>query len=227
MKNITKLLLAVLLAMGMFVSVSAEENEVIYNGEDIVASGSSSLHDAMSGLEPGVTREFTIKMTNISATESHWYIENEVLNSLEDSKAIAKDGGYTYKIEYTAPDGTLKVLFDSSKIGGDEQESSATGLKQATESTKDEYFFIDTLKSKESGLLKITIGLDGESQPNSYMDTKADFEIRFAVETDTAVPTTGDTSKLNMYTALFAGSMVLTAACLGYLIVLRKRQEAR
>ncbi len=229
MKTIRKLLLITIALFAMFGTVHAEENEVIYNGKDIVSNDDTadSLHDAVNGLEPGTTSEFTVKFTNGTDEDSHWYIENEMINSLEDSKDTAKNGGYTYKLEYINPKGETKVLFDSNKVGGEEETSPVTGLKQATQATKDQYFYIDTLKGKESGYIRITISLDGESQPNSYMDTKGNFEIRFAVLNDVPVPDTGDNSKLSIYTGIFAGSVILAAACLGYVIYLNKKKEAR
>ena len=55
------------------------------------------------------------------------------------------------------------------------------GLKAATNAT-DDWLYIDTLKNGQSGVTKLTVALDGESQANSYQSTKGQLKIAYGVE---------------------------------------------
>ena len=54
-------------------------------------------------------------------------------------------------------------------------------MEEAT-SDLNEYFFLDTLNSGESGTVTLTVHLEGETQGNAYQNTAAELAMRFAVE---------------------------------------------
>lgn len=186
--RITALLLALMTVLMMSQAAFAEDKNAdggtyTFNGTSIVQNG-GDLADAIDGLMPGdtVTIEFVYKNDTDDSTE--WYMRNEVLQTLEDTVADAKNGGYTYQLtNYGASTGTT-YIFDSTAVAGDEQYEPggvAKGLKGATDAT-DEFFHIDTLKKGQSGKTVLTVGLDGESQGNSYENAVAEIEVQYAVE---------------------------------------------
>ena len=149
--------------------------------------GSSVFDDVIGNLEPGDTEHFYIHIKNSHAQTTRWYMLNDVLASLERSAEAGMNiagGAYTYNLVYKGPgakDG--RTLFDSSKIGGDDNGTGweRIGLEEAT-SDLNEYFFLDTLNSGESGTVTLTVHLEGETQGNAYQNTAAELAMRFAVE---------------------------------------------
>ena len=174
MKKIILVLGALLL---LILPVAAAEADVVYDGKDVVVKdgASSTVNEKIEGLFPGQTVEFDVTFANNSANKTAWYISNEIIESLESGEA--KNGGYTYELNYVAPDGSTTPLYNDSTIGGDETE----GLKEANEQLED-YRYLDTLAPGASASVRITLGLDGESQPNAYMNKLGELALRFAVE---------------------------------------------
>ena len=78
--------------------------------------------------------------------------------------------------------------------------TSARGLKEATANLED-YFYIDTLDINQTGTVRLTVSLDGETQGNDYQDTFAKLQMRFAVE----VPQTGTNTTTNRTTVVKTG----------------------
>lgn len=148
---------------------------------------SSEMADTISGMQPGDTAIFTVKLGNENDTTTDWYMTNKVLYSLEDrSKNKGTGGGaYTYLLTYTDSKGAVSTIFDSESIGGENTSKAGVGLHQATDSLED-FFYLDTLEKGKGGTITLKIELDGETQGNDYQDTLADLQMNFAVMLRTA-----------------------------------------
>ena len=143
--------------------------------------------DEVKQLQPGDDITFTVNLDNKNPHTVDWYMSNKVLSSLEDRDADAEGGGYSYKLTYDGPNNSL-VLYDSETVGGDTTGQGALeGMKSATDAL-DEFLYLDTLSTGDSGVVTLVVGLDGETQGNAYMTTLADLKMNFAVELDTSAP---------------------------------------
>lgn len=177
----------------------------------------ASWDDALQNIQPGDTVVFKVALNNEYDGDTYWYMENEVLQTLEENK-IASNGAYTYKLTYTNPGGQTSDV-ENKVVGGSEQD----GLKDAT-SEIDEPVFLDTLKKGDSGLVTLEVKLDGESQGNAYQSTQARLQLLFGVEqvattpstpkTPSKSPSTGDTNNSLPYmiTMVAAGVVILVIA---------------
>lgn len=142
---------------------------------------------------PGDTRSYTVYLTNENSRTTRWYMSNEVLKSLEND--VASGGAYTYRLEYYNPSGKQSTLFDSSRVGGDQPSGDGRiGLREATAELEN-YFFLDTLNSNDRGRVVLTVGLEGETQGNTYQNTAARIRMNFAVEPANASPSNSSTSR--------------------------------
>ena len=160
------------------------------NNEMVSSFSTANINDVVSGMQPGDNVIITLKLKSENASATDWYMQNEVLYSLEDRSANKQTGGgaYTYRLVYTDKSGTRNVLFDSDTVGG---ESGGTvddmladmgeGLRGATNALKD-YFYLDTLYNGQGGTITLEVALDGETQGNDYQNTLADLQMNFAVE---------------------------------------------
>lgn len=146
--------------------------------------------DAISELQPGDDVTFRVKYTNRHKEETDWYLENEVLQTLEKADAARKvpegtgtpeNGGYTYELIHKDKNGKKQVLFSNSKVGGEAKPADMEGLEQATNAL-DDWFYLQSLGYKESGELTLSIKFDGETEVNDYMDTNGGVMLRFGVE---------------------------------------------
>lgn len=178
--------------------------------------------DEMSKLEPGDSMTVSVQIKNSWSGDTDWYMENTVIQSLEDAKDSATDGGYEYVLTYNGPDGA-ETLYDSTTVGG-EVEDDGEGLHEADGALED-YFFLDTLANGQTGTVSLKVSVDGETQGNGYQNTLAKLQMVFAVEkvnTDGGIITnniiktvkTGDTSKVMLYcsVALAAGLVLVIVA---------------
>ena len=173
----------------MITAAASYDGTVTFDGSKLISdfAGNSSTPDKMiSGLQPGSEADYTVQITNSSKDKADWYMRNTILESLEDTaNSPARNGGYSYSLIYVDPDGKENVLITNDKFGGDydeaAQKAKLEGLHQATNATG-EYFMLDTLEAGESAVVKLHVGLDGETEVNSYMDTAGKLEINFAVE---------------------------------------------
>ena len=155
--------------------------------------------DDIKDLQPGDSATFTIKLTNSNEATTDWYMTNEVLESLEDNtdpkspNFKASGAAYSYKLTYTDPMGSVRTLFDSDEVGGDDKASDdLEGLKEATDALRaiddQDYLYLDQLATGQSGQIDLEVGLDGETQGNDYQDTFANLQMNFAVELSTDEP---------------------------------------
>ncbi|MBQ3895362.1 MAG: DUF11 domain-containing protein [Clostridia bacterium] len=206
-KNIFAFVLILSLLLALPLSVSAEHLsggsgwEVEFTADETMVSNftTSSIADAVSGLQPGDDVTFTITLKNTSGKTADWYILNEIVRSLEDSKAIAKGGGYSYLLTYAPSAGSAITIYDSETVGGELNGTEPEGL-HGVDSALKSYIALETMKPGKSGTLVLKVSLDGESQGNSYQLTLAKLRLRFAVEiTPTGkIIKTGDES-LNVF----------------------------
>lgn len=189
-KRVFGLLLAVLLLTeGSVLAVRAEDYagdegwQVVFTGDRMESSfQSSELSDAASALQPGDQITFQIALKNEDSQSTDWYMSNEVLSSLEDSQRVAQGGSYTYILTYHNAAGEENVLYSSENVGGERKVYPLEeGLHEATDSL-DQFFYLDTLKEQQSGLITLKVCLDGETQGNAYQDTLAKLQMNFAVE---------------------------------------------
>ncbi len=175
----------------------------------------ADMDDLILGMQPGDDAIITLKLKNEHRETTNWYMTNKVLSSLEDRSKTASGGAYTYTLTYVGMDGEEDVLFDSDTVGGENDHQNGEGLNQVTDALED-YFFLDTLKTGESGTITLRVALDGETQGNSYQDTLADLQMNFAVElaeNTTTVVTTGDNDLMPyIIAAAVAGVLLLSFA---------------
>ena len=204
-KKIWTGLLSCLTALAMSMPVHAETFygddswSVVFNAEKQMVSSFSTadINDVVGGMQPGDNVIVTLRLKNENPTATDWYMQNEVLYSLEDRSGNRETGGgaYTYRLTYTDKDGEVNVLFDSDTVGGETVDETVAqmgeGLRGATNALKD-YFYLDTMYIGEGGSITLEVALDGETQGNHYQDTLADLQMNFAVELRTDLPNQPD-----------------------------------
>ena len=187
MKKFIALLSCMLFILGSIGTVFADENTTVagsceFTGKEMVSSfDSNKIAASVSQMEPGDSVTFSVDIKNNSSISTKWYMSNDVLKSLEDTQAVAENGGYSYILTFVGPDGKEDTIYSSTSVGA------GKGLNEATNSL-DKFFYLKTLEPGEGGSVKLLVGLDGESQGNIYQDTLAKLMMNFAVE-DNSDPT--------------------------------------
>ncbi len=166
--------------MGATISSNAETSEsgweVSFNGKGFdsdYAKNKSNINNAM----PGDTVNYAIKYTNSSKNEAAFYMNADVVKTLEDGSK-ASGGAYSYKITNEIA-GKTSTIIDSETVGGDPSE--VIGLDQVN-GKGGTYFSLGKLGVNESGSVKIEVLLDGNSQTNDYMSTLAKINVKFGAE---------------------------------------------
>ncbi|MCI8306204.1 MAG: hypothetical protein HFJ69_06465 [Enterorhabdus sp.] len=157
---------------------------VEFTGDKMEGNGSASLLQAVNGMQPGDSAEFTIDLYESSDKAADWYMRNEVLKSMEESfdDANSNSGGsYSYRLVYISPQNEEKVILTNEVVSGDKGAGDTQGLFDATESTG-EWFYLDTLAPEALAKVILTVGIDGETHGNSYFDTSARVQSSFAAE---------------------------------------------
>lgn len=168
--------------------------KVSFDGKKMTSTfKNTDIDDKIYEMEPGDTVDFHIQLKNEYKQTTDWYMTNKVLKSLEDAQTVAEGGAYSYILTYIKQDGTKETLYSSEEVGGETKNASGEGLQQATNSLKD-YFYLDRLKSGQSGEITLKVKLEGETQGNTYQDTLAKLQMNFAVELvdDSTTPGTPD-----------------------------------
>ena len=233
-KLFTILLLSLMITLGMSQAAFAESKTAdggtyTYNGDVITESGGSDLDKAIGNLEPGDDLTITFEYTNDSDETTYWYMEDEVITALEETAGKPENGGYTFRLTDSGPNGTT-TIFDSDKVGG--EDSPTLGLKAATDATAD-WFFIHELAAHKSGTTTFYIALDGESQVNSYMNTEGKLRVNYAVENqapgkDKIINKPGKTTKTgDTFNPLFALLAIVAALLVALLAVLSYRKDRK
>ena len=219
---------ATLCASVCFAESSKFEGSCEYKNGKITSSfDSDSFAASLKDLEPGDTVDYTITYKNGSSKLTRWYMKNSVLETLEENSKQAENGGYTYTLKNIGPDKKETVLFDNSKVGGENVTNKLQGLKQVTNATG-EYFFIQNLKAGQTGTTTLHIEFDGETEVNDYMDTHGALMVSYAVEkkgnpgnghrnppdSHGHVPNTGDQNRLLFMVLVNAAAVVLLIAAI-------------
>lgn len=181
-------ILALALA-GSMVSVHAEELTgkegwaARFTGDKIESNFSNTeLAEAVSGLQPGDSITINVAVENGADKAASFYLTNEVLSSLEDSRDSAAGGAYGYRLNYQGPGAGAggTDLYNSDTVGG-ENTRTGEGLHKAATGLG-EYVYLDSLEPGQKGNVSLTVSLDGETQGNGYQNTFADLQLRFAAE---------------------------------------------
>ena len=206
-KKVLALLLMALLMLTLTATAFAETAEgadgwyVEFNSSQKMVSNFTFV-DALSDVQPGDEAIVTVAVKNTSGVTVDWYMLNNIIQTLEESRG-ASNGGYTYVLTYKTSSGSTQELYNSNKVGGGGTDYSGThdytnpteqGLKEIKDALKD-YMFLERMDSGKSGVVTLYVALDGESQDNSYQNAEADLQLRFAVEvvpTEDVVVQTGD-----------------------------------
>ena len=232
-KKILCLAMMAMMVVGTTMTANAEDFKgsqtwlANFTGEKIESNfTSASIADEILQILPGDTITLEVSIQNSFEDETDWYMTNEVLKTLEESKDVAEGGAYTYILSYEGADGTVKELYNSETVGGEgDVTADLEGLHQATDSLED-YFFLERLDKSEKGTVKLFVKLDGETQGNDYQDTLARLQMNFAVEkvAGPIVVQTGDATNMMMYAgmALVAGMALFFVA---FLNSRRNREE--
>lgn len=154
---------------------------VTFTGEGIESNFTSSQIAAeISELQPGDSVTINVGVKNSDSRSADFYLNSQVLSSLEDSQASASGGAYGYSLIYTGPSGEELSLYDSDTIGGDST-SQGEGLHKV-QNGSGEYIYLDGLGAGQNGKVAIRVALDGETQGNGYQNTFASLQLNFAVE---------------------------------------------
>lgn len=154
---------------------------VTFTGEGIESNFTSSQIAAeISELQPGDSVTFSVGVANSDSRSADFYLNSQVLSSLEDSRATASGGAYGYSLVYAGPSGNELVLYNSDTIGGDSTDQ-GEGLNKVR-SESGEYIYLDGLGAGQKGKVSIRVALDGETQGNGYQNTFANMQLNFAVE---------------------------------------------
>lgn len=160
---------------------------VQYNGGDNFSTlGKDAAKTTIENAMPGDTLQYVVTYANSadSGVTSNFYLNAEVISSLEDNKMDganttknAAGGAYAFSVVYDCK-GEKETIYDSETVGGDSVVSA--GLNQTKQGNA--YVQVGTLAPGESGVVTITIALDGNSQDNSYMEKIAKMNVQFAVQ---------------------------------------------
>lgn len=228
---LTVCILSVLIAAECSFAESKKYNgKAYFNGKDVVSTfKTGEVADAISELQPGDDVSFKVKYTNKYKEETDWYMENEVLQTLEKADGARKvpegtgtpeNGGYMYELIHKDKNGKTQVLFSNNEVGGEAKPADMEGLEQATNAL-DDWFYLQSLKKGESGEITLNIKFDGETEVNDYMDTDGGVMLRFGVELKTPnkegkkAPKykqgvrTGDYAMLALYVAMAIIGLIL------------------
>ena len=245
-KKVLCLVMAMVMVVGAGFSVQAKDYQgkdgwlAEFDGKEIKSNfGSSDIADATKNVEPGDSITLKVGIKNSDSGKTDWYMTNEAIQSLEDANSVANGGAYEYRLAYINAAGKETELYNSETVGG-EGASTKEGLHQATDSLE-EYFYLDRLDPGQSGMVKLRVKVDGETQGNDYQETLALLKMTFAVEkvTESTIRKTpgedkvitnrvktGDTNKILLFCALTLISGIILLI-LGLMSMKRRRYSRK
>lgn len=108
LKRAALLGMAAMLSASLCLTASAEEIarsgwSADFTGDAIQSNFNPyDWYAAMCELLPGDSAVLRVDVKNSSDEYVQWYISNATLQTLEDTRAVARDGGYAYKLTYTS-----------------------------------------------------------------------------------------------------------------------------
>lgn len=189
-------LLVGLLASGTMTASAKESADIGHeSGNGVVeftAAGRMSdnlkeeINDRISKMQPGDTVTVSVDLKNSNGKLTHWYMQNEIVNSMETQDA--QGGAYIYNLSYIDPAGKKTILYDSIAVGGDGRQGleDINGMlpKDMDEGKNDKnsYFYLGEIASGKSAKVQLTVSLDGETLGNAYQTKMAKLSMGFAVE---------------------------------------------
>lgn len=181
----------------------------------------------LGSMQPGDRAIFTITLNNKTTNATRWYMENEVIKSME--RLATDTGAYTYKLTYNGAD-----INNAEEQGGENRE----GMTPATAGLEN-FFELGEIASGGSGTVKLELELEGESQGNSYQNAQARLRFHFAVDEKTSTGTnvtpvpgtttvvkTGDDGRILLYFAI-VGSAGIVLLMLALVATRMRKQEQR
>ena len=187
-KKILCLAMMALMVIGTPLTANAEHFEgsknwnVTFDGKKMNSNfETSEIKKDVLNIQPGDSITLKINLKDASGKKSDWYLENDIVQTMEESNNLASGGAYTYILEYHDPSGKVTTLYSNEAVGGEVQDGGKEGLYEAAEGL-DTYFYLDRLNSGEEAYVSLYVKLDGETQGNDYQDTLAKLQINFAVE---------------------------------------------
>lgn len=215
-KRIIPLAAAMLLVLGIVTPLAGAD----YNNPDYTDAGSVTFDgkamsefggtvNVNSNFQPGDDMKITITLNNACDTASDWYMSNEVVKVFEED-AKTSNGSYTYRLDYFGPDGA-RTVFSSDGIGGD----SEVDLKKTTSGLGD-FFYLGRLPAHGTAAVTLYVAIDGETQNNSYFNTLAHVNMRFAVEKPGSrrIPKTSENGDMYIWGGATLGCAALAAILL-------------
>ncbi len=150
---------------------------VTYTGSSIESNYEekygSSTHATISDAMPGDTLYYEVTYVNGTSAAATFYMNAGVVATLE-AGSEATGGAYSYNI---TNNGT--TIFNSNTVGGDN--TTTVGLDQVDQG-ESAYLSLGSVAAGESGVVRVSISLDGNTQDNSYMSTLASLDIQFGAE---------------------------------------------
>ena len=221
-KKIFSFLLIAALICSLTATAFADSGDITFTAAGKLEEVNFNVDQVFAGLEPGDNATYEVNIHNRFSRTTRWYMSNSVLESLEDGYTIG-GGAYTYILTYKGPKGTTTKIYDSTDrandyVGGEHGNGSSVpvGLHEAT-SNLENYFFLDTLNTGESGVVTLYVALEGETQDNSYQNTAARIQMNFAVEPSapnnverrTAVKTGDENNLLPYYIGMVVAGLLL------------------
>ena len=244
-KKILSVTLALVLILTCSATAFAESWRAVFTANKTMQDNLNTreFNDMIGDMVPGDTREFRVWIINENSQTTRWYMKNFVDKTLEEAGYDLTHGSaYSYKLTYQRyntnhyallkqyendenqikiyddrdKSGDPLILYNSEDVGGENKTSGNEGLHEATVNMKD-YFILDTLNSRESGLVTLTVKFEGETEGNVYQNTFAQIAMRFAVElannstnvvNRTAVKTGDENNLLPYYIGMVVSGLV-------------------
>ena len=189
--------------------------------------GETAIDDTLRNLQPGDQANFKITVLNSSGKTIDWYMQNSVIKSLEDSSA-ASGGAYSYILTYTTSAGAGRELYNSDTVGGEDSPAGA-GLNEINRTELKDWIFLEQMATGRSGVVNLTVKLEGESQGNNYQDTMADLRMKFAAEivpTRTIVKTGDEGTELKpIYIGMAAAGVLVLGLAIEGAVQNKKRGQ--
>lgn len=177
--------------------VNGEYKSVTFNGDSLTASYTDKgVASELFNMQPGDTTTIEVDLVNNVSSSATWYLNNQVLKSLESSEAgvaaKASGGAYTYRLTYNPDQPDEDILFESERLGGTATNTTtraggaANGLDEVNGALEG-YRFLSTLGAGAHAKVRLEVMLDGEAQGNDYQNTLANLQLLFAVDPVTAI----------------------------------------
>lgn len=139
-----------------------------------------------ASLTPGSSVTTSVGFKNSSSGTVNAYLSNSVVESLETNSS-ATGALYTYTLTYHSGSSGDITLYDSRNVGGEGSGGLSDAAQSASSSKYGNYYYLGQLASGETGVVYLTVGLDGLTGQNTYQLTNAKLALSFAAESTATV----------------------------------------